>query len=135
MFSSPPTSGTVAGRSQGGGEDSSVDQEEAPEVIPSPANVSGVPSTRSSAEPCLGEASAHLANFRWLVEHNSLRASLGAMVVTRNAVWNKDVDSVGQEYLGRRYLQDGGRDDHDGGATATSAIQLTKHLKVPPQRS
>ena len=58
-------------------------REETPELIPSPANVSGVPSARSSAEPCLGEASGRQSNFRWLVEHNSLRASVGATVVAK----------------------------------------------------
>ena len=60
--------------------------EETPKLIPSPADVPGVPSTRSSAEPSLGEASARQVNFRWLVEHNSLRASLGATVVAKYCV-------------------------------------------------
>ena len=53
-------------------------REETPELIPSPANVSGVPSTRSSAEPCLDEASVRQFN-RWFVEHKSLRASAGSL--------------------------------------------------------
>ena len=57
------------------------------------------------------------------------------MVVARNAVWNNEINSVGQEYFGLRYLQDGGRDDHDGGAHVTNAIQRPKHLKVPSPRS
>ena len=55
--------------------------------------------------PVLAKQAPLPANFRWLVEHNSLRASLGAMVVTRKIVWNNEIDSVGQEYFGHDHLR------------------------------